>query len=161
MALTVNNFYSNNKILFRAPILNHAGVTYCDGDGHPMATRAQGDYLDLNSNGDIERSRSGRSFTYREPNLNISMNALNNAAQAGGHGEVLTAEKLSNVLLQDVHVSFPVFVWGDIREERYNQRSMASLLFNYAPLDRDASFAIDLPNRQFVIYRPEANKPAV
>ena len=149
------NNKSANTILFRASIVHKDESIYASKDDGA-------DYLDLNHNGRADFKdltptviwRANQAIDRTEPALTLPLRVLREAAQNGGHGEVITADKLQNVKLEDVHLSNDEGgSWHNARTN--NPRSLATLIPQYAPLDSDATYGIDLRRQEFVIYRPE------
>jgi hypothetical protein len=161
MNVTSAQFRTDNKILFKAPIITTAGCITESKYGRYNHGGA-GDYIDLNSNNQVDIRSSGGGFSrvdvnFTEPNLKIPMETLRAAAKSGDHGEVLTADILGAEQIQDVHLNYG---WGAGSQDVSNQRSLGTLVERFAPLDMDkASYAIDLTTNEFVIYTPNA-KPA-
>jgi len=162
MPSTAAQFRAENTILRSYPILKTPGYQIPDYyDGKPSPAFGAGEYIDLNLDGKIDYTHierldiKGESYglaQFTEPSLKYTLESLRSMSAEGGHGEMLIAQKLTKVPIEDVLHSFEGG-WDHIQRE--NPRSASVLVDELCPLEDNASFALDLLSGEFLIYRPK------
>lgn len=161
MPISRADFDRSNQVLFSAKIVHTNGwhVSLAEG-GYWIGA---GDIVDINKNGQADTTaqpdgimRTRRMFT--EPALAVPFQQIVDVTKAKNQGEVVTHDELMGVMVEDFGVSFGATAFQRDYLVHNNPRSIASIIAQVDPIDRDARCAIDVNTNEFMIYRPQAQK---
>ena len=153
--MTSNELRTQHQVLFRAPIIRDGG--WRTGNDEAVWTVGGGDVIDLDHSGRAEYHHEPAGFlrtnmVYDEPVIVGGMKRLRAFASEQGT-EVLTAQEAPQVKVAEVGVSIGGTIFQEDEILQRHTRPLDSLVVELYPRDRDAQWAVDLTQNEFLIWK--------
>ena len=170
--ISSSGFRNNNKILDSAKILPNQSWEFRLGKyGHEKKILANVDVIDINNNGkfDVKEEQLKTKFwepntwkhTITEPNIKEGYKILSKYASAHDT-EVITQDDVQQLVKDGLNVTAENTCWkeevGFSRKDTVfteNQCQLSSLVKEMEPFEKNAKWAIDFANQEFLVYRPQ------
>tara|TARA_Y100000815_G_scaffold93631_1_gene82742 strand:+ start:261 stop:746 length:486 start_codon:yes stop_codon:yes gene_type:complete len=156
---TAAAFRQDNTIHFSAPIGKVKGIPVeIGGENHRLFDNME--VIDLDRNGKPEL-RSEETFNrlrlqITEPVLFTSFDSIEDLAEKN-ETEIVRQQDVRSVTIGEPHYDLAKFIWsGSHKSEVRNKRTLDSLVDEVGAFPRDAGWAIDTANDEFVIFSPKA-----